>query len=144
VLVSPVLLKIGSTGYRFGCYYLGWPAYRRKGPPPPVLRLLGPLVVASTLCVLGSGIALMFVGTALRQGVLLLHRASFVVWFAVMVFHVLGPLLETARLVPRDWLTKSHADIAGARLRQWAVVGRIAAGVPLGLLLMGRAGSWLA
>jgi hypothetical protein len=113
VLVSPVLLKIGSTGYRFGRYYLGSPAYRRKGPPPPVLRLLGPLVVASTLCVLGTGIALMFVGTALRQGVLLLHRASFVVWFAVMVFHVLGPLLETARLAPRDWLTKSHADIAG-------------------------------
>jgi hypothetical protein len=84
----------------------------------------------------------MFVGTGLRQGVLLLHRASFVVWFAVMVFHVLGHLLDTARLAPRDWLRKSHANIAGARLRQWAVAGSIAAGVPLGLLLMGRAGSW--
>jgi hypothetical protein len=73
VLVPPVLLKIGSTGYRFGRYYLGSSAYGRKGPPPPVLRLLGPVVVASTLGVLDSGTALMFVGTGLRQGVLLLQ-----------------------------------------------------------------------
>ncbi len=84
-------LKIGSTGYRFGRYSLGSPAYRRTGPPPPVLRLLGPVVVASALCVLGSGIALMFVGTSLRQGVLLLHRASFVVWFALWCSTFLVP-----------------------------------------------------
>ncbi len=66
------------------------------------------------------------------------------VWFAVVVFHVLGHLLDTARLAPRDWLRKSHADIAGAPLHQWAVAGSIAAGVPLGLLLMGRASSWFA
>ncbi|HXR22789.1 MAG TPA: hypothetical protein VN786_09555 [Acidimicrobiales bacterium] len=72
-----------------------------------------PLVVASTLCVLGSGIALMFVGTALHQGVLLPHRASFVVWFALLVFDVLGHQLDTAGLASRDWLAKSHADIAG-------------------------------
>jgi hypothetical protein len=42
-------------------------------------RLLGPVVVARTLGVLDSGTALMFVGTGLRQGVLLLHGASFLV-----------------------------------------------------------------
>jgi hypothetical protein len=36
-------------------------------------RLLGPVVVARTLGVLDSGTALMFVGTGLRQGVLLLQ-----------------------------------------------------------------------
>ena len=61
-LVPPILLKIGSTGYRFVRYYLGSPVYRRKGPPPPVLCVLGPLVVVATLLLLGSGIALMFVG----------------------------------------------------------------------------------
>ena len=103
-LVPPILLKIGSTGYRFVRYYLGSPAYRRKGPPPPVLRVLGPLVVVATLLLLGSGIALMFVGVGSRQPWLLLHKASFVIWFAAMVFHVLGHLVETARLAPRDWL----------------------------------------
>lgn len=47
------------------------------------------------------------------------YRASFLVWLAVVVFYVLGHLLDPARLAPRDWLRKSHADIAGARLRQW-------------------------
>src|SRR5262249_8970304 len=41
LLVPPVLLKLGSTTWRFTRYYLGAPAYRRKGPPPPLLRLLG-------------------------------------------------------------------------------------------------------
>ncbi len=141
-LVPPVLLKIGSTGYRFARYYRGSPAYRRKGPPPLVLRVLGPLLVATTLTVLGSGIALMFVAASARQSLLLLHKASFVVWFAAMVFHVLGHLVETARLAPRDWVNRAHADIAGARWRQWAVAASMALGAPLGLLLMGRASSW--
>jgi hypothetical protein len=141
-LVPPVLLKIGSTGYRIARYYLGSRAYRRKGPPPPVLRVLGPLVVATTVTVLGSGIALLFAGASDRQPLLLLHKASFVIWFAAMVFHVLGHLLETARLAPRDWLDRTHADIAGARWRQWAVAASVAVGIPLGLLLMGRASSW--
>jgi hypothetical protein len=141
-LVPPVLLKIGSTCYRFARYYLGAPAYRRKGPPPPVLRVLGPLVVIATLTLLGSGIVLMFVGVGSRQPWLLLHKASFVIWFAAMVFHVLGHLLETARLAPRDWLDRAHSDIAGARWRQWGVAASVALGVPLGLLLIARANSW--
>ena len=143
-LVPPVLLKIGSTCYRFVRYYLGSPAYRRKGPPPQVLRLLGPLVVVTTITLLGSGIVLMFVGVSSRQPWLLLHKASFVIWFAAMVFHVLGHLLEAARLAPRDWVDRAHADIAGARWRQWAVAASVAIGVPLGLLLVGRANSWFA
>src|SRR6476660_4873119 len=47
MLLAPVALKLGSTGYRFLRYYGGTPAYRRKGPPPLVMRLLGPLVVVS-------------------------------------------------------------------------------------------------
>lgn len=141
-LVPPVLLKIGSTGYRFVRYYGGSPAYRRKGPPPALLRVLGPVVVATTLTLLGSGIALMFSGAGDRQPLLLLHKASFILWFAAMVVHVLGHLLETARLAPLDWLGRTHADIAGARWRQWAVAISVAVGIPLGLLLMSRASSW--
>jgi hypothetical protein len=49
VLVPPVLLKVASTGWRFARYYRGAPAYRRKGPPPLLLRLLGPAVVILTV-----------------------------------------------------------------------------------------------
>ena len=45
LLLGPVALKMGSTGYRFVRYYTGADAYRRKGPPAIELRLLAPFVV---------------------------------------------------------------------------------------------------
>ena len=62
LLVPPALLKTATTGWRIARYYAGSAAYRTAGPPPLALRLLGPLVVLSTLAVLGSGVALVLVG----------------------------------------------------------------------------------
>ncbi len=143
LLIPPVLLKIATTGYRFSRYYLGAPAYRRKGPPAPLLRLLGPFVVVLTLAVILTGIALLVVGPSLRGEMLFLHKATFVLWFGAMVVHVLGHLLETARFAPRDWLYATRRDVTGAGARRWAVVTSVALGVPLGLLLLGRVGPWL-
>src|ERR1017187_3514939 len=39
-LIPPVALKLGSTLYRFTRYYTRTPAYRQKGPPPALLRML--------------------------------------------------------------------------------------------------------
>ena len=63
-LVPVALLKLCTTGYRFVKYYGHDPAYRRKGPPHPILRILAPLVVASTVALLGTGVALLAVGPA--------------------------------------------------------------------------------
>src|SRR5689334_6912276 len=62
LLIPPALLKTGSTGWRIVRYYRGNDAYRAAGPPPLLLRVLGPLVVFSTLAVLGTGIWLIVVG----------------------------------------------------------------------------------
>jgi hypothetical protein len=62
LLLPPVLLKMGSTGYRFARYYTANPAYREKGPPATPMRLLAPFVVISTVVVMGSGVALLFAG----------------------------------------------------------------------------------
>lgn len=56
-----MLLKVASTTWRFARYYTGAPAYRRKGPPPVLLRLLGPVVVILTLVLLFSGVGLLVV-----------------------------------------------------------------------------------
>jgi hypothetical protein len=144
VLVPPVLVKIGSTMYRFVRYYRHDPDYRRKGPPPVLLRLLGPLVVLTTVVVLASGVALVLTGPAWRQKLLLLHKASFILWFGAMTVHVVGHLLDTARLAPGDWVRRTRRDVAGASARQWTIVASIVVGVLLGLLLVGRAGPWLA
>ena len=143
LLIPPVLLKIGSTTYRFVRYYLGSEAYRRKGPPPVLLRLLGPFVVALTVSVLGTGVVLMFVPRGSRHAWLFLHKASFVLWFGAMTIHVLGHLADTARLSPRDWYGRTRREVRGAGIRQWAVVASVVIGVLLGLLLVGRTGRWL-
>lgn len=101
VLVPPVLVKLGSTGYRFFRYYTGKPAFVKKGPPPVLLRLLGPVVVVLTLALFGSGIALLFAAAPWRSDLVFLHKATFVLWFGVMTVHVLSHLGETLRLAPR-------------------------------------------
>jgi hypothetical protein len=144
LLVPPVVLKIGSTGYRFVRYYAGSPAYRRKGPPPPALRVLGPLVVVLTLTLLASGIALLFTGPGLRGQLLLVHRASFILWVVVMTVHVSGHLGETARLAPRDFYWRTRNQVAGAGTRNWVLATSHVLGAPLAVVMVGRDGHFLA
>jgi hypothetical protein len=139
VLVPPVLLKIGSTGWRFARYYFGAPAYRRKGPPPPLLRVLGPAVVILTVVLLASGIGLIIAPHSLRHSLLFLHKASFVLWFGAMTIHVLGHLIDTARLAPLDWARRTRRDVAGATARQWTLAASLIAGGVLGVAMLGPA-----
>jgi hypothetical protein len=97
LLIPPVLLKTATTCYRFVRYYQRSAPYVRKGPPHIVLRALGPIVVLSSLTLFGTGVALILTGEGHRSTWLTLHKASFVVWFAVMTIHVLSHVLEAAR-----------------------------------------------
>jgi hypothetical protein len=143
LLIPPVLLKTGSTLYRFARYYAGDPEFRRKGPPMLLLRLLGPVVVVLTAVVLATGVALMFAGQGWRSSMLFLHKASFVLWFGAMAVHVLGHLGETARVAPRDWLRRTRRSVRGAGLRMWLLATSVVAGLVLGGYLVGRAGGWV-
>src|SRR5215471_4616849 len=58
LLIPPAIVKTVSTGWRIARYYTGSRPYRDAGPPPLLLRILGPLVVFSTLAVLASGLVL--------------------------------------------------------------------------------------
>jgi hypothetical protein len=136
LLIPPVALKIGATGWRFARYYSGSPAYRRKGPPPALLRLLGPAVVVLTVAVLASGVALVL-DPAGRDTLLTVHKASFILWLGGMTIHVLGHLLETARMAPADWVRRTRKDVAGASPRRWALVGSVVAGCLLGAVMLG-------
>jgi len=142
ILVPPVLVKIGTTGYRFVRYYRGDAAYRSKGPPPAFLRLLGPLVVVLTVIVVASGIALLFAGSRWQSDLLLVHKASFILWFGAMTVHVLGHLADTARLAPLDWYGRARRDISGAGGRQWLLVASIAVGTLLAVAVTGQIGTY--
>ena len=101
LLLGPVALKAGSVIYRFVRYYTGSAPYRRKGPPALLLRLLGPVIMLLTACVFGSGLMLAVTGPG--QGPwLLLHKASFILWFCAMAIHVLAYLPRLPRLLAAE------------------------------------------
>jgi hypothetical protein len=143
LLVPPVVLKMGSTMWRFGRYYTGDPEYRHKGPPLPLLRLLGPVVVILTLVVFGTGIVLLLGPRSLRSEMFQLHKLSFILWFGAMAIHVLGHIVETARVAPRDWMRRTRRQVDGASARQWALAASLVLGLILAVAVVPQVGPWL-
>ncbi len=136
LLIPPVALKLASTGYRFLRYYTRDPAYVAKGPPQIAMRLLAPLLIASTVVLLGTGVALLALGPHRHRDVVLgLHKASFLVWFFVMSVHV----LVYAPRLPRIVVSRSRRAAAGAGL----VAGSLLAGAALAVAAYSLAGPWL-
>jgi hypothetical protein len=152
LLIGPVLLKIGSTLYRFIRYYSRAEPYVRKGPPSPILRVLGPLVILTSVAVLGTGVVLAIVGPGHGQW-LFLHKAAFVLWFGVMTVHVLnyGPKLprmlfarsaDSSASVSPDSTASATAAVPGATARWLLLIGSLAVGVGIAAVTMHLSTSW--
>ena len=144
LLLGPVLLKSGSTLYRFGRYYTGAEPYRRKGPPPGILRLIGPLVILSTLALLGTGVTLVLTGPTGSDLLLTAHQASFWVWIGLMTVHVVGHVWEAAVVSWRElraW--GSGRDARGRRWRLVAIGLALMVGVGAATALVPSAAPWV-
>jgi hypothetical protein len=145
LLIPPVLLKLGSTGWRFARYYTGSPQYVRRGPPLLPLRLMAPLVVAATLVVFSSGVALLVVGPG--GGFLVgLHKVSFVVWLAATAVHVLAHLRPIPHLVAADWRARPvppESRVPGTAWRRFLLAGTIVAGTVLAIATVRYAQPWV-
>jgi hypothetical protein len=142
LLLPAVALKLASTGWRFLRYYTRDKLYRLEGPPRLLLRVLAPLLVASTLVLFGSGVALIVVGHGggwLRT----VHTFSFVAWGALMVVHVLAYLTRVVREGLADWRPNAPHVVAGARNRRAALVGALLAGVIVALATYPVQQTWL-
>jgi hypothetical protein len=151
LLLPPALLKTASTGWRIVRYYIGSSTYRAAGPPPLLLRVLGPLVVVSTLALLGSGVVLVLLGEpSSRQALfsvcpwrvdwITVHQAAFAVWAVVTGLHVIARLLPMLRLtVTRDG---APAVVPGRAWRLGALAVAAVTAVALAVLLVGAADSW--
>jgi hypothetical protein len=140
LMAGPVALKVGTTCYRFARYYTGAPAYVRKGPPPLLLRLLGPVVVVTSCGVIGTGIALAFTGPG-RGPWLLAHKALFVLWFGAMTIHVIGHLPALARVAPGA--RKRTAVAAGSAAVRWGLLAAaLGGGLILAVSTAHLAGAW--
>jgi hypothetical protein len=123
LLIPPVALKLASTGYRFVRYYAHDPGFVAKGPPHILMRLLAPLLVVTTLTVLGTGVGMLALGPRHHRDLLLgLHKTSFVLWFFLMALHVLvyAPrlprLVFSGRSIGRRTALVAGSVVAGALL----------------------------
>jgi hypothetical protein len=151
LLIGPLALKLASTGYRFVRYYTHNARYVRKGPPPTGLRVLAPLVVASTLVVFGSGVALLFAGPSSRDTLFPIHKLSFFAWLALVAIHVLWHLPEVYRSLvadygraargasARDW----SGELNGRAGRTLSLTSALVLGLVLALVLIPEFGPWI-
>ena len=155
LLIPVALLKTTSTGWRILRYYTGNPAYRAAGPPPAALRVLGPLVVASTVGVLGSGVALVLLGpdrsrhtlfAAVGQRVdwVTVHQALFLAFAVLAGLHLLGRAVRVVELVSG----RAHRApgrprrLPGRNRRATLFLVLLAAGAVAVALLLPLAGDW--
>jgi membrane protein DedA with SNARE-associated domain len=137
VLVPPLLVKLASTGWRFVRYYMGHPDFVRKGPPKALLRVLAPFLVATTVVLLASGIALVVVSHPYGW-LAVVHRFDFLAWFALASVHVLYYVWQVPGLLRRDLSHRRRyrrSSPKGRRLRPGVALGALAAGVALAGLL---------
>jgi hypothetical protein len=150
LLIPPALAKTASTGWRILRYYAGAQPYVQAGPPPLLLRLLGPLVIVGTLAVLGTGVALIALGpTSGRQtwfsllgfavSPLTLHQASFIVWAVATGLHVLTRLVPAWQRATRG---TGREGLPGQSLRGLAIVISLALAAVVTLVVLAYSGSW--
>jgi hypothetical protein len=141
MLIPPVALKLAVTGYRFLRYYSRAAEYIRKGPPLLLMRMLvAPGLIAATVVVFGTGVALLIVGP--EGGIVLtLHQTSFFVWLAAFGVHVLVYVLRVPRLVAADW--GGGQRTSGAVLRIGSVALALLLGLTVALAALPAADQWL-
>jgi hypothetical protein len=142
LLLPPVALKLASTGWRFVRYYTHNEPYRREGPPRPLLRMLAPLLVLSTLSLFGTGVALLIFGHGGGQ-LRTLHTLSFIAWGVLMIVHVLAYLTRVLRVGPADWRPTTNQAVAGARSRRAVLGAALLAGLIVALATYPIQQSWL-
>lgn len=141
-LIGPLVLKSATTFYRFVRYYTGHRDYVERGAPPLLLRLIGPLVVLSSLAVIGTGIALL-VTHGESDTWLTLHQASFIVWIIVTGLHFLGHIYEALVVSARDVRLRHTDDAARGRVvRLGAVVVALVIGFGVAAAFTPSASSW--
>jgi hypothetical protein len=143
LLAGPLIVKLGSIGWRFMRYYTGSPAFVRRGPPHLALRLMAPLLIVTTLVVIGSGIGLVVTGPGSAGLLLPLHGFSVLVWLPLIAIHTFAHILRVPRLVKDDWSKSSNESKISERGSRFSVnLGALLAGLVAAILLFPGAAPW--
>jgi hypothetical protein len=143
VLIPPVLLKLASTGWRFMRYYRRNEPYRLKGAPQLAMRLLAPLLVAATVVLFGSGVAMGILHGHWLVVARQLHGPASVIWMILLGVHVLVYLKRALISSKQDITAVSRASVHGASIRYVLLAVAIVAGVMVGAATLPVQHAWL-
>lgn len=144
LLVGPLGVKLGSVGSRFVRYYTGSPVFVRKGPPRLALRVLAPLLVVTTLVVIGSGMALLVYGPTAVGPLRAVHFVSTVIWLPMIAVHLFAYIRQVLPLIVDDWRKPFAEQVRGGGLRLGVILGALLAGTIAAILALPLAGPWIA
>lgn len=131
VLIPIVVLKLGTTGWRFVRYYARNRAYVEEGPPQIAMRLLAPLFVLATVVLFGSGVAMGFLHGHGLEIARRLHGPASVVWLLLLGLHVLVYLGRAWRHTMGDVRPAARSLVRGRVSRACVVVAIVIAGLAL-------------
>ncbi len=128
LLIPPVALKLGSTGYRFLRYYAASPPYRLAGAPPLLRRfLIAPLLVASTVVVFVTGLELWLFGLRYGDAWMTAHTLSAALMMLAMAAHVVSHLRSSVEAFGQVAPAAPRPAISGGSL----VLGSVLLGAAL-------------
>jgi hypothetical protein len=133
VLIPPVLLKLATTGWRFGRYYTRNETYLQRGPPQIGMRLLAPLLVASTVLLFASGVAMGFVHGSSLTVARRLHGPASAVWIVFVGVHVLVYLRRALVSGVEDVTPSLRAAAPGASVRAYVLTTAVVVGIAAGV-----------
>lgn len=143
VLIPPVALKLGSTGYRAARYYMRSRSYRALGPPRLPLRLLAPLLVASTIGIFVTGVLLLSVGHE-SNTLLEIHKVSFIVFVVFFIPHLVAYVPGVALSLRMDWREARRESVPGSGLRATLVALALGGGAALAVSVLNAIQAWRA
>jgi hypothetical protein len=142
-LIPLVLLKLGSTGWRFARYYTRSRPYVAQGPPQLAMRLLAPLLVAATVVLFSSGVAMGILHGHALQIARRLHGPASVVWLVLIGVHVLVYLRHALTVSSGDLRSVTRPGVRGATWRSYALAAALILGLVAGAATIPSQHRWV-
>jgi len=106
--------------------------------------MLAPLLLATTLVVIGSGSRLVVSGPTQAGPLLPVHVLSTLTWLPITAIHVFAYIRRVPRSLVDDWSKEPAEQAPGRGLRLGVNLGALLAGGIAAMLLLPVATPWLA
>lgn len=142
-LIPPILLKLGSTGWRFVRYYTRGAAYVEHGPPQIAMRLLAPLFIVATVVLFTSGVMMGLLHGHALEIARRLHGPSAAIWVVLLGIHVLVYLRRALSSTSRDLHQATRRGVQGAAWRTYALATAVVCGFVIAAAIVPAQHHWI-